>query len=198
MGERVYIAGIGVISAIGTNTATCLSALENGEAGIGPITYLDTNYRDKLPVGEVKLDNTALAQLAGLPAHISRTALLSAVAAKEALDDAGISNLASLRTGFISANTVGGMDKSEHFFSDFVIDPRRGKLREVVHHQSGNVTELVADKLGIKDHITTISTACSSSANAIMLGARLIKSGRLDVVIAGGTDALTKIYPQRF
>jgi len=192
MGQQVYIAGTGVISAIGNNTAACLSALEKGEAGIGPITYLDTNYRDMLPVGEVKLDNNALAQLAELPAHISRTAFLSAVAAKEALDDAAIPNWASLRRGFISANTVGGMDKSEHFFKDFVTDTQKGKLREVVHHQSGSVTELVADKLGIKDYITTISTACSSSANAIMLGARLIKSGRLDVVVAGGTDALTK------
>ena len=46
--------------------------------------------------------------------------------------------------------------------------------------------------MGIKDYITTISTACSSSANAIFYGARLIKNNMLDVVIAGGTDALTK------
>ena len=54
------------------------------------------------------------------------------------------------------------------------------------------VTELVADHLGIKHYISTISTACSSSANAIFFGARLIRHNILDVVIAGGTDALTK------
>ena len=47
-------------------------------------------------------------------------------------------------------------------------------------------------QLGIKDYITTISTACSSSANSIFFGARLIKNNILDVVVAGGTDALTK------
>jgi 3-oxoacyl-(acyl-carrier-protein) synthase len=46
--------------------------------------------------------------------------------------------------------------------------------------------------LGIGDFMTTISTACSSSANAIFYAARLIKNDILDVVVAGGTDALTK------
>jgi len=71
-------------------------------------------------------------------------------------------------------------------------NPAKGKLRHVVNHECGKVTELVADELGIKNYISTISTACSSSANAIMYGARLIKNNILDVVIAGGTDALTR------
>ncbi|MCC7031088.1 MAG: beta-ketoacyl-[acyl-carrier-protein] synthase family protein, partial [Chitinophagaceae bacterium] len=44
----------------------------------------------------------------------------------------------------------------------------------------------------VKDIVTTISTACSSSANAIMLGSRLVQQGHLDVAICGGTDALTR------
>jgi len=154
--------------------------------------YFDSVHRDKLPVAEVKLSNAQLAQLAGLPNTKSRTALLSMIAAKEALGNAGIENISSLRTGFISANSVGGMDKTEKFFVDFLKDDSKGKLRDVVHHECGSVTELVADELGIKDYISTISTACSSSANAIFFGARLIKNNLLDVVVAGGTDALTK------
>src|SRR4029079_16871645 len=46
--------------------------------------------------------------------------------------------------------------------------------------------------LGIKDYVSTISTACSSSANSIMYGARLIRHNKLDVVVAGCTDALTR------
>lgn len=65
-------------------------------------------------------------------------------------------------------------------------------MREVVNHECGSVTELVADALGISDYITTVSTACSSSANAIFYGARLIKNGLLDVVVAGGADSLTR------
>jgi len=62
----------------------------------------------------------------------------------------------------------------------------------VINHECGSVTELVARHLGIHHYVSTISTACSSSANAIAFGARLIKHNVLDVVVAGGTDALTK------
>jgi 3-oxoacyl-(acyl-carrier-protein) synthase len=192
MRSTVFVAGVGAISAIGNNVAECLTALENEAAGIGNIHNLQTVHRNKLPVAEVKLTNEQLSLKAGLSSTISRTALLSMIAAKEALDDAAIENISSLRTGFISANSVGGMDKSENFFAEFLANNTKGKLRNVVNHECGAVTELVADKLGIKNYITTISTACSSSANAIFLGARLIKQNMLDVVIAGGTDALTK------
>jgi 3-oxoacyl-[acyl-carrier-protein] synthase I len=192
----VYVAGLGIISAIGNDLAECLSALESGRAGMGSVTYLETAHRQNIPVAEVKLNNEQLASLAEVSAseanRVSRTALLSMIAAKAALDDAAIDKRSSLRTGFISANTVGGMDKSEHFFHDFLKDPAKGRLRDVVQHECGTVTEWVADRLDIRHYITTISTACSSSANAIFFGARLIRQGLLDVVLAGGADSLTK------
>ena len=192
MGKSVLVAGVGVISAIGKNIAESLDALESGRAGMGEMHWLDSIYKKKLPVAEVGLNNNELSDLAGLPSSISRTALLSMVAAREALADAAIENLDQLRVGFFSANTVGGMDKTENFFSEFLSNPQKGKLRDVVHHECGSITELVADRLGIRDYISTISTACSSSANSIFFAARLIKNGILDVAVAGGTDALTK------
>jgi 3-oxoacyl-[acyl-carrier-protein] synthase-1 len=192
MNTPVFVAGTGVVSAIGNNVAENLDALTNSRAGMGPMHYLESAHSNRLPVAEVKLSNEELAQIAGLPPIKSRTALLSLVAAKEALQQAGIENIAGLRTGFISATSVGGMDKTENFFTDFLPDAGKGRLRDVVNHECGSVTELVADALGIKDYITTISTACSSSANAIFLGARLIRNSIVDVVVAGGTDALTK------
>jgi 3-oxoacyl-(acyl-carrier-protein) synthase len=192
MSSSVYVAGIGVISAIGNNVAEHLEAFKREEAGMGDITMMDTIHRKKLPVAEVKLNNDQLVEITGLPPETSRTALLSLIAAKEALADAGIPDFESLRTGFVSANSVGGMDKSEDFFVDFLADNNKGKLRNVFDHECGSKTEIVADQLGITDYMTTISTACSSSANAIFYGARLIKNDMLDVVIAGGADALTK------
>ena len=190
--EPVFVAGTGIISAIGNNVAECLHALENGRAGMDHMHYLDSVHSKRLPVAEVKLNNEELSKIAGLAKTKSRTALLSLIAAKEALDEAGIENIKDLRTGFISATSVGGMDKTENFFTQFISDNSKGKLRDVINHECGSVTELVADALGIKDYITTISTACSSSANAIFLGARLIRNNIVDVVVAGGTDSLTK------
>jgi 3-oxoacyl-[acyl-carrier-protein] synthase I len=192
MSEQVFVAGLGAISSIGNNVAECFDALKNEKIGMGGMHYLNSLHKNRLPVAEVKLTNEELSLLSGLENIKSRTALLSLVAAKEALADAGIENIAALRTGFISANSVGGMDKSENFYTTFLADNAKGKLRNVVNHECGAVTELVADKLGIKDYITTISTACSSSANSIFYGARLIKNNILDVVVAGGADAMTK------
>jgi 3-oxoacyl-[acyl-carrier-protein] synthase-1 len=192
MSQPVFVAGVGVISAIGKNIAECLDALENGRAGMDHMVYFDSVHRQKIPVAEVKMDNDDLAHLSGLPNTKSRTALLSMIAAKEALNDSGIENMGALRAGFISANSVGGMDKTEKFFAEFLSDNQKGRLRDVVHHECGSISDLVAGQLGIKDYVTTISTACSSSANALFFAARLIKNNILDMAVAGGTDALTK------
>jgi 3-oxoacyl-(acyl-carrier-protein) synthase len=192
MANDVFIAGLGAITAIGNNVAECLAALENKEAGIAGITHMDTIYRDKIPVAEVKLTNDELAAMTGLSPLLSRTSFLSLMAAREALTDAAIPDIESLLIGFVSANTVGGMDKSEGFFVEFLKDNTKGKLRDVFDHECGSMTEIVALELGINDYLTTISTACSSSANAIFYGARLIKNGLMDVIVAGGADAMAK------
>jgi len=192
MSSTVYIAGLGVISGIGNNVAEHLSSFAREEAGMADITLFNTIHKGQLPVAEVKLSHDELIAISGLPEQTSRTTLLSYMAAKEALDDAAIPDIKSFRTGFISANTVGGMDKSEDFFAEFLADNNKGKLRNIFDHECGSMTEIVADKLDIKGFVSTISTACSSSANSIFFAARLIKNGLLDVAVAGGTDSLTK------
>ena len=192
MHKPVYVAGGGIISSIGNNITECIHALENSNSFIGEMQYLHSTHQKTLPVAEVKKTNAELAQIANLPCGTTRTALLSMIAAKEALLNSGVDNFNRLRTGFISANSVGGMDKTEDFFKTFSKDHQAGRLRDVVHHECGSATKIVADKLGIKHLVTTISTACSSSANAVFFGARLINNNILDIVIAGGTDSLTR------
>jgi 3-oxoacyl-[acyl-carrier-protein] synthase-1 len=192
MSEPVWIAGGGVICGIGASLPDCVEAFRRMQPGMEDVQYLNTAHRGVFPVAEVKADNAALAALAGMPEHISRTALLSKIAAREAWDSTGLGSIAQYRAGFVSANTVGGMDKTEDFFAAYLQHPRKGRLQQVVHHECGSVTELVADNMGIRHHVSTISTACSSGANALMYGARLIRNNIVDIVIAGGTDALTR------
>lgn len=191
MKGRVHVAGIGVISAIGNSVPEALLSFKNEETGIGVLTLFDSHYKDLLPVGEIKLSNDDLADSLSLDGNASRTAMLGIHAARAAVIDSGI-DLQEWRTGLVSATTVGGMDKTENFFVDFLKDSNSGRLRHVVHHECGRSTEAIANDLGINQFISTINTACSSSVNAIMLGARLIRHGILDVVVAGGTDALSK------
>jgi 3-oxoacyl-[acyl-carrier-protein] synthase-1 len=61
----------------------------------------------------------------------------------------------------------------------------------IEEHFSGKGTDHLADDLRITDFVTTISTACSSAANAVMLGARMIRNGLLDRCVVGGSDALS-------
>ncbi len=191
MEDRVYVAGIGLISAIGDSVDETFQSLKKEVSGISHITLFDSVNRGKLPVGEVKISNTLLAKRLSQKTHITRTALLGIHAAREAASHAGI-DLKKWRTGLISATTVGGMDKTENFFYNFRENPRKGRLREVVNHECGKTTELIADDLGINNFLSTVNTACSSSVNSIAFGARLIKHNELDIVIAGGTDALSK------
>lgn len=192
MSEKVWIAGGGVISGIGLNLRECLQAFRHMEPGMTAMQYLSSVHRNTFPVAEVKADNATLADMARLPENISRTALLSLIAARDAWQSSGLGDISQYRVGFVSGNTVGGMDKTEDFFAEYLKDNSKGRLQQVLHHECGSVTELVADALGVRHHVSTISTACSSGANALMYGSRLIRNNIVDVVIAGGTDSLTR------
>jgi 3-oxoacyl-(acyl-carrier-protein) synthase len=190
----VHITGIGIISALGDDVPSNLDALLNERTGIGPITRLSTRHSVSLPAAEVKHDTSRLAALSGIdnPYGWTRTALLGMKAVREALKDSGLVPTGP-RIGFISASTAGGMDSSEGMYGQFFTDPPGPDAKQwVATHDPGEHTERIAAELGITGFVTTISTACSSSANAIMLGARLIRAGKLDVVIAGGSDALSR------
>lgn len=189
---EICITGIGVISGIGMNVEENFSSLCNKRAGMGKVTLFDT--RHDVWVSEVKCSDDGLKRILGFPENktISRTALLGMIAAGEALTDAGISRREGVRIGLISSTSVGGMDRTERFYPFFREDGLAGRLREVVMHDCGASTESIASYLGIEGFVTTISTACSSAANAIILGARMIRQGLLDAVVVGGTDALCK------
>jgi len=182
----VFITGIGVVSSIGDNVEENYQSLKNENTGIQSVLILksDKNFL----VGEVKYSNQQLIEKANLKySPVSRTAILGTLAAKEAWGDNQHQD--NIRTGLISATSVGGMDISEHLYKEHLegeaFDPSL-----VFHHDNGNTTEWIAKELGIQGYINTLSTACSSGANAMMLGARLIKQNKLDRVLVGGTDAL--------
>lgn len=175
---------------MGLNASENWDALLAKRSGIGPLTRLQTKHN--VPAGEIKQTNEELAGLLGLDAKktYSRTALLGMLAAKEAVNDAGI-DPRKMKVGLVSGTSVGGMDLSEQYFTD-QHEGRRAHLRNLFEHDCGASTLRMADYLGIKDFMTTISTACSSSANAVMLADRLLNCQGFDAVVVGGTDPLCK------
>lgn len=185
------ISGLGVISAIGLDVKENLASLCACRDGIVPLSIFESTLN--LPVGQVSYTNDQLKDLLKIQDNktYSRTALLGMLAASEALRDSAL-DTSLLRVGLISATSVGGMDLTENFYKDFIKDATKGRLRLVVGHDCYCSTHQIAEYCRIKDFTSTISTACSSAANAVGLGARLIEQDILDAVLVGGTDALCK------
>ena len=192
MSKGVAITGMGIVSSIGNSVEENLNALLQSKHGISKISSIKTRHIDEIMVGEIDLSNEELIKQLRLPEsqNYSRTALLGVVAAKQAVENAGISDINDCRTGLISATSVGGMDMTENYYYQYLEDETNHKY--IGGHHAGDSTHKIAEQLGITDFVTTISTACSSSANAIMLGARMIKAGKLDRVVVGGADCLSK------
>lgn len=193
MSKGVAITGMGIISAIGNNVSENYDALINGKKGITRVDNIETIQRSEIMVGEVKFTNNELISQLNLPPenNYSRTAMLGVIAAKEAFANAGITDTKKYKTGIVSGTSVGGMDMTEKYYYEYLTEKEPQKYIE--SHHAGDSTQKIAAQLGIEESlVTTISTACSSAANAIMLGARLIKSGKLDRVLVGGADCLSK------
>ena len=179
---KIFVTGIGVISAIGLNVEENLNSLKSLRTG------LSRSSEYGVITGQVALSNKELAQnFTNKDEDYSRTTLLALPAAKEAWG----TNIHDERilTGLISSTSVGGMDRTEKYYFDSRDNSAIDNSYLMVH-DNGRTTEQLASELGISGYISTISTACSSGANAIMQAARLIEGNKLDRVIAGGSEPL--------
>lgn len=193
---NVAVTGEGIVSAIGLDKCQTLQSLIDWSTGIDEMKFLQSVHRE-LPVAEVQLSNDEMKARLGIPAtrEVSRTALMGMLAIGQALADAGVCRRKGLRIVLVSGTTVGGMDITEQHLA------RPDGLSDcdfIRWHDCGSSTGLMAGHFDLFDDVTTISTACSSAANAIMLGARLIKAGEADIVVAGGTEALSKFHLNGF
>lgn len=183
-----------MLTAIGANVEENFQSLVSNRSGIGEVRYLETEFKGKLPVGEIKFSNEELLQKTGLDPKqtYTRGDLAAYLAVKEAIADAQLSPEDLQETILISSTTVGGMDLSEQFYKNNHEDLQGGNIAEVSKHDCGEIASFLAQEFGINGGTFTISTACSSAANACMLGARLIKSGQAKRVIFGGVDMLSR------
>ena len=197
MNRPIFITGAGIVSPIGTNKIEVLDSLTNKETGISAIKYLKTDHKE-FPVGEVNLSNKEMMRILNIPDNTpsTRTSLMGIMALKEAIEDAGLSNDDLNNTAFISGTTVGGMDKSEQYYLDFLTNDSKNEY--IATHDCGACSEMIADYFGGFNFVTSTSTACSSAANAIILGANIIKSGLSDIVIVGGSECITKFHLNGF
>lgn len=194
----ISITGLGIICSIGNNADEVLDSLRKGESGVRSMKYLQSKHQD-IPVGEVQLSNEEMKQKLGIEssAPISRTSLMGAIAIRQALKDAKIEDLEGKRVAVISGTTVGGMDITERYFEQMKTDDSLLDLPQ--NNECGKSTLEMTEMAGIKNaEVCTISTACSSALNSIILGTEMLKRDEVDIVIAGGSESLSIFHLNGF
>lgn len=196
MKDRIVVTSVGIISALGRGVAANRDALRSGRSGLRPARHLQSVHAGEFLLGEADYSNEALASFLSLPSGgegYTRTTLLALTALQELLQHTDRSLLADDAFAFINANTVGGMCAVEDLYPQFIGPETEGDfIRYIDTLDCAESTGNACSYFGLKPFTATISTACSSSANALILGARLIRHGLVQRAICGGCDALSR------
>ncbi|MFM6925902.1 MAG: beta-ketoacyl-[acyl-carrier-protein] synthase family protein [Ferruginibacter sp.] len=192
--SRIFITGMGVVSAIGNSVAENHEALKAAACGIQyKLDLFPSKYAGVLPFGQVHISNDELLKILQVTdLGVTRTSLLALYALNEALADSGISTEAiqSFDTALVGANTVGGMCLTDELYND--ANQKTAGSDYLGSYDCASVNMFLQKHLKVNGIINTINTACSSSANAIMYGAMLMNNGYAKRAIVGGTDSLAK------
>lgn len=185
---------MGVVSAIGNSVADNHLALKEGRCGIrNELDLFPTRYADLLPFGQVGISTNELLEKFNVKEPgVTRTTLLALQAMNECVEDSYLSSAAisAAGTALVGASTVGGMCLTDELYADANENHKGSPYTS--SYGCASVCMYLQHHFKMNGVINTINTACSSSANAIMNGAMLIKNGFAKRAIVGGTDSLAK------
>ncbi len=191
--NRIVVTGMGIITPIGDSVQQNRDALKAGKSGISKLESIETKYAGQLPFGEVKTRDEVFRRMLNITnPKVNRTSLLALYAINEAIKSAGWgeAEIKSNETVLIGGNTVGGMRSTLQLYNDANANPEHSPF--LYDYDNGSVNIFLQNKLGVKGIVNTLNTACSSSANAISFGARLLRHGFAKRAIVGGADCLAK------
>ena len=185
---------MGIISAIGKSVAENHMALSQGICGVQKeLDLFPTKYAGVLPFGQVKTSTASLLKKLNINEDgVTRTTMLALHAFNEVIENGRLSltQLSSSHTALIGASTVGGMCLTDELYDD--ANKNINGSAYTSSYDSASVCMFLQHRFKMNGIINTINTACSSSANAIMYGAMLIKHGLAKRAIVGGADSLAK------
>jgi 3-oxoacyl-(acyl-carrier-protein) synthase len=191
--SKIVVTGIGVITPLGATVSANRTALKEGRSAFSNLELFPSKYASVLPFGEIKISNADLKQQLGVvEPGVTRTTLLALHAFQQAIADCNLSaaDLQSSGTALLNGNTIGGMCLSDELY----MDANKNEIGSeyISSYNLGSVNMYIQERYKIGGVINTFNTACSSAANAIMYGARLLKNGFAKRAIVGGTDSLAK------
>lgn len=193
MERRVVITGIGLVTPLGIGKDENWDSLCSGRSGIAPITRFDASRYSTRIAGEVKGFDASVFVSAKEARRMELFGAFAVASAKMALADAGlaISDELSARTGVVAGCGLGGLESVEKVVR--IIDgqgPGRVGPFFIPMLIGSMAAGLIAIHTGAKGPQWTTSSACAASGHAIADAFREIRSGRADIMIAGGSEAL--------
>lgn len=188
----VWITGIGLVTALGSDRETTWRRLVAGESGIRPLTLFDpAGFRTGIAA---QVDDAALPPVE-TPRHASRATRFSLVAAVEALSDAGLPADERPRPwALVMGGGAAGLFETEGFIARRLRRGRQARgLTEFLELLQDSPTDRLAARFGLGGPRLTVTTACSSSTLAVGMAAEMIADGLAPAALAGGTDAICRL-----
>jgi 3-oxoacyl-[acyl-carrier-protein] synthase II len=202
MKTKVVVTGMGAISPIGNSVEDFCASLKEGKSGIGPITRFDTTGFDVTIAGEIKdfdpanwmdkKDARKMCRFTQFAVAAATDALKQANLLGETADEEGHRrvNCDPHKIGIVMGNGIGGFEVvSESFRKLFESGPKRMLPLTVPLMISNEAAGNISMLFGTKGPAFTQVTACASGTDALGQALDLIRSGRCDVIISGGTEA---------
>jgi 3-oxoacyl-[acyl-carrier-protein] synthase II len=193
--RRVVITGIGAVSALGVGVDALADGLRAGRCGIGRLSLFDAGGYRASCAAEVRaaLSMPWLARASAR--HLSRSDGFALMAAREALLQAGMADAPPAREtfGVVVGATTGGMFGSEEVLRRSLLPGKRLRGAALLAQPVSSTTDWLANVFGCGGPRLTLSTACSSSANALGIAADWVRGGHAAAVLCGGTDALCRM-----
>jgi 3-oxoacyl-(acyl-carrier-protein) synthase len=191
--RRVAVSGAGAVSGLGWGVEALWEGLRSGQTAIRPFHRFDHSLHRTHLAAEVE-DHGRSGLGLPLSGRLSVADRFALFAADEAVRQAGlIAPLDGLEAGVWFGSSTGGMWESEAFFHRYVTDRRRSRLGDLAAQQVNAPGDAVARHLGVTGPVQTISSACSSGALAVGAALDAVRSGTVDVAIAGGSDSLCQL-----
>ena len=191
--RRVVVTGLGAVTSVGSNVPDFWAGLLAGRCGIGPVSLFDASpYRTQTAAEVREIPDAFLT-----PAEkrrMSRADRMGLAAAAEAVEQSGLdpSREDPARIGVVLGGGTSGLLDSEDFFFRY-LHGQSARPSRVLNHMPDAITDRVAQRFGVEGIKSTITTACSSSANAMGYAHDAIVAGWADVVLTGGSDVLARL-----
>lgn len=188
---------MGVISPIGNSIDTFWASIKAGKSGLGPITHFDATDFDCKVAAEVKdfdpsqfMDKKDARKMA----HFTQFAVAAAVQAwkQASLEGSGVD---LERVAVVMGNGIGGIEIFEESHKKLLSSgPSRMLPLTVPMMITNEAAGNISIHFGIKGPTLTTATACASGTDALGQAMDMIRSGRADVVVAGGTEGAISAF----